>query len=100
MTSQQSLLDALDISELPVEEQEEFLLELNALVFKGSLIRLIERMDEPTKDAFNALMDTDPSEEDVEAFLTERVPDADVAVQETLEELTNDILAVTGSGTK
>ena len=97
-TSQQttSLLDAIGISELAPEEQEELLLDLNSLIFKGSLVRLIERMDTSTRDAFNALLDTDPSEDEVEAFLAERVPNADLAVQETLNELTSDILAVTG----
>ncbi len=96
MSTQQSILEALDISSLPAEEQEEILLDLNSLIFKGSLIRLIERMDEPTKDAFNVLMDTDPSEDEVETFLAKHVPDADAAVQETLDELASDILAVTG----
>ncbi|MEO6536641.1 MAG: hypothetical protein ABIT47_03020 [Candidatus Paceibacterota bacterium] len=97
-TTQQtsSLLEALNIGELEPAEQEEFLLDINELVFKGSLIRMIEGMDEKTKDSFNALLDTDPSEEEMEAFLAEHVPDADLAVQETLDELTNDILAATG----
>jgi len=42
-------------------------------------------------------MESDASEEEVEAFLTERVPDADLAVTETVAELTNDILAATGT---
>ena len=95
-TNTQSLLDALDIEGLAPEEQEELLLELNALIFKGSLVRLIERMDDATKDAFNTLMDTDPSEDQVLDFLNQNVPDADKAVEETVQELRDDILAVAG----
>lgn len=92
-----NLLDALDISELPPEEQEELLLDLGDLVFRGSMLRLIERMDDATKDDFNALMDTDPSEDGVMEFLQTRVPDADQAVEETLADIRSDILAVTGT---
>jgi len=88
-----NLLEALDLQELEPEEQEEILLDLNTLVFEGTLLRLIERMDEKTKDDFNMLMDTDPEEEVVTAFLEERVPGAEKAVEETLEEITSDILA-------
>lgn len=94
-TELKSITDALDLEALLPEEQEEILLELNSLVFKGSLLRLIERMDEKTKEDFNALMDTEPKEEVVLEFLESRVPEVDKAVTETLEELTSDILAVT-----
>ncbi|MEA2701303.1 MAG: hypothetical protein QOE22_12 [Candidatus Parcubacteria bacterium] len=91
------LLEALDIDELPPEEQEALLLDLGDLVFRGSMLRLIERMDLKTKDDFDALLDTNPSEEDVMDFLTARIPDADSAVEETLADIRNDILAVTGA---
>ena len=98
MTDQtQNILDALDMKGLPPEEQEELLLDLGDLVFRGSMLRLIERMDDPTKDDFNTLMDKNPSEAEVMAFLKERVPDADKAVEETLADLRSDILAVTGT---
>ena len=100
MTNQQEakkILDALDMSQLLPEEQEELLLDLGDLVFRGTMLRLIERMDEKTADAFSGLLDKDPSEEEVEAFLKQHVPDADEAVEETLAEIRSDILAVTGS---
>ncbi len=90
-----TLLEALDISALPQVEQEELLLDLNSLVFRGTLVRLIERMDEQARIDFDALMDTDPDEAAIEAFLMGRVPDADQAVEETLQDLTDDIVAVT-----
>ena len=99
MTTSSSLLEALDIADLPLEEQEAVLLEINELVFKGSMLRMIEQMDEATSEAFTALMDSDADEEAVEAFLTKNVPGADQAVLDTITELTDDILAVTGTNT-
>jgi len=89
-----SLLEVLDIEGLPPEEQEELLLELNELIFKGTLVRLIERMDDATRADFDDLMGGEPSEDQVMAFLQERVPDADQAVEEVVQELRDDILAV------
>jgi hypothetical protein len=94
-TSFEDIMKALNVEELPEQEREEILLDLNELVFKGTLVRLLERMDEPTQEEFDALLSTDASEGDVEKFLQKHVPDADAAVDETIAELTNDILAVT-----
>jgi hypothetical protein len=95
-THEQTLLEVLGLEDLLPEEQEELLLDLNELIFKGAMVRLIERMDDATKADFDALMESEADEEEVEAFLMERVPDADEAVQETVDELKNDILSVTG----
>lgn len=96
MTATSTLLEALDLEALAPEQQEELLLEVNALIFKGTLVRLLERMSDEARDQFNALMDTDPLEEQVMRFLEDTVPDADQAVEETVQELRDDILAVAG----
>lgn len=90
-------MDALGLTELSAEEQEALLLDLNSLIFRGSMIRLIERMDDTARDEFTKLMDSGADEEAVEAFLAERVPDADSAVLDTVKELSDDILAATGT---
>jgi hypothetical protein len=93
----ETLVTALKIDELSPEEQEAALLELNALIFRGSVIRMLEQMDEPTKNAFNELVEKDASEDELRAFLTEKVPHADQAVADTVASLTSDILAVTSN---
>lgn len=90
----QKLIAALDLSSLPSEEREEILLDLNEVVFKNSLIRMIEIMDEPTREEFARLMESEASEQELETFLAERVPGADKAIEEAVESLTDDILAV------
>ena len=51
-SSSNALIDALGLDELSPEQQEELLLELNEVIFRGSLVRLIERMDESAKADF------------------------------------------------
>lgn len=96
-TNVNHVLDALQIDELPTEEQEALLLDLNSLIFRGSITRLVERMDEQTRDAFAQLVDSGADEEAVETFLRSHVQDADSAVAETMQEISDDILAVTGN---
>ena len=91
----EDISNALQFDHLTSDEQESLLLDLNSLIFRGSLVKLVERMDDETRDAFNTLVESNPTEELMEEFLMTHVPDADKAVEETVEELTSDILAVT-----
>ena len=93
---QNDILQALDFNKLTPEEQEELLLDLGDLVFNGTLIRLRERMDEATAKAFDEFLTTEPSSEEMAAYLSEHIPGADEAVHETVDQLRSDILAVTG----
>lgn len=90
------LVEALDLSALPLEEQNELLLDLNSVIFKSSLLTMIESMSEETREEFAALMEQEASEEELEAFLMEKVPGAEKAVQQAVESLADDILAVSG----
>ena len=97
MNNNSNILDALNIASLQETEQEELLLDLQSLVYKSTLIRLIGKMDEKNQDEFNTLLDTQPSEDTVLAFLYEKIPDADAIVAEVLADLRGDILEVTGN---
>lgn len=97
ITTPNDLFDALDIASLELEEQEALITDIGSLLFKGTLLRLLPTMDEETKEAFMAILEGTPEDGAVEAFLKERVPNAEAAAQETLQELTSDILAVTGN---
>lgn len=89
------LVEALDLSALPLQEQNELLLDLNSVIFKSSLLTMIEGMDEPTREEFAVLiMEEEASEEELETFLMEKVPGAEAAVQQAVESLADDILAV------
>jgi hypothetical protein len=86
---------ALGFAELSEKEQQEVLVELNELIFKGTMIRVMEQMDESVKDEFHALIDSNASQDEIIDFIEANVPDSDALVQETVTDLTNDILAVT-----
>jgi hypothetical protein len=91
----QDIVEALSLADLPDEEREQILLDIQELVFKSTMVRLVDRMDDATRADFTTLMERDAGEEEVEEFLKTRVIDADGAVAEAVQDLTDDILAVT-----
>lgn len=96
-TETQNLLDLLGIQDLAPDEQEALLLDVGDLIQRGTMVRIIERMDEPTRTAFDELLSTEPSEDEMESFMQQHVPDVDQIVRDTVAELRDDILAVTGA---
>jgi hypothetical protein len=92
-----SLLKALQLSELEPNEQEKILLDIDELIFKGTMIRIMEQMNEKSREKFTVLLESDSPEEDIEKFIEIHAPNADSAVIETIKELTDDMLAVTNS---
>lgn len=89
-----NIIEALNLSAYPQKEQEELLLTLGDIIFRGTLLRIIEKMDEKTRTEFAALLAKNASPEEVEAFLKKRVPGAEKATAETLTELASDLAAV------
>ncbi len=88
------LLDMLGLSALAPKEQEEMLLTLSDLVFRGALVRLVERMDDTTRLDFSVLCVKGATSEQMAAFIKERMPDADAVVRETIDELAADLAAL------
>ena len=92
MKTKQDIFDAINMHSLPQEEQEEFLIDLQSLVYKNTLVRLIERMDEATKEDFNTFLTTNPDEDAVLAYIYKKIPDADALVDQVIAQMQNDIL--------
>lgn len=93
--TQNEILEQLGLADLPEKEREELLLELQELTFNGAMMRIMDSMDMKTREEFTALMEKEAPDEEVEAFLAEKVPGAEAAIADTMESLKNDILRFT-----
>jgi hypothetical protein len=89
------MLAVLGLQNLPEAEQQELLLDMQHLIFKGSVVRMLERMSEESKEAFNTYLESNPSEDDMMEYLEQNVPEAKDAIIETIADIKNDILAGT-----
>lgn len=96
-TQLEKIVSALDLNSLPLKQQEEVMSKLGELIFRGTLVRLYERMDEATRVEFSALLEREATPEEVDTFLKEKVPDSEAAAKEAVDELASDILSVTSS---
>ena len=94
------LISALHLSAYTPKEQEQLLVDVSDTIFKGTLVRIIERMDTTTRNDFNTLMDNDADGEEIATFLKERVPKSDEATLEAVREVTADIAALDISDTE
>lgn len=90
---QSEVLQTLGLENLSEPQQEETLLAMGVLLSKATMVRIIEKMDESTRAAFDNLLESSPTEDQMLAFL-EGVPGTAEAAQEAVAELQNDILAV------
>ena len=94
-TNSNTLADLLGLELLEPSERIEMLNDVHDLIVKGTLVRLLERMNEKQKAGLDELMALDASEDEVQAYLEQNVPGADEAMRDTIAELQSDILAVT-----
>ena len=91
----EDILTSLGLEDLSEEEQQTLLLDIQSLIFKGTMVRILEKMNDEEKEAFNAFLESDPSEDEMMSYMEEKVPQAKDAALEAISELKNDILAGT-----
>lgn len=91
-TKFQKLIEALELDESVPGEQDELLTDLNATIFKSALVRMVESMSEATREEFATLMESEASEEELEKFLSEKVPGAEQAIEDAVASIADDIL--------
>jgi hypothetical protein len=77
-----ALVKALGIEALSPEDQEMALERSGALVYQAVITRALEEMDEPAVDAFEKLLEENPTPESVLAFFTEKIPNFEAMIAE------------------
>jgi hypothetical protein len=90
------IANALEFDRMSQEEQEDTMVEISNLIFQGTMIKVMELMSEEDKNGLFALEDSQASEESITEYINAHVPNSDSLVKETIDDLVNDILAVTG----
>lgn len=76
----------LGLDRLSPEKQEALLLKMGEALTKRIFIDTMEKLGESGMAEYEKLMDNNPSQEDVEAFLTNKIPDYDAFVEKIVED--------------
>ena len=89
------LMGSLRLDRLPLSEQDEITLQLNALLFKSALVHFLEQLSPKEREAYKALIDRGASLEECASFLKGHKKLMDQSVAVAVDELAGDILGGT-----
>jgi hypothetical protein len=90
----EDLLKELGIDKLPPEKAEEMMATIGRILYQAVLIRVMERLTDPEKEEFGALLDRGADEDAVLAFLTAKVPDLNSIVEEEVAKFKTESMSV------
>ena len=77
-----NIKNALDLSKLPLKEQEEIVLRVGALIYQNVLMRVVPQMNDAQVDEFEKLLDTNAAPEEIFSFLKNSVQDFEKIIEE------------------
>ena len=73
-TIDQIIENSFDFSEYPEEKKKEVITETSGMIMEASLLRALTDADETTQNAFQAMIESDPNEEQMGAFIEQHFP--------------------------
>ncbi|MDE2399479.1 MAG: hypothetical protein KGL67_00480 [Patescibacteria group bacterium] len=79
---QKNITSALDLNKLPLQEQQEIIMRVGAIIYQNVLMRVLETMSESEQDEFEKLLDSNAKPEEVFAFLKNKVENFEEIIDE------------------
>lgn len=78
---QKNIKSALEIENLPPDEQQEIILRVGAVIYQNVLMRVMEIMTEADQDKFEKLLDENAKPEEIFTFLKNTVKDFEKIIE-------------------
>lgn len=79
---QKNIVNALQLENLPPEEQQEIIIRIGTVIYQNVLMRVMEVMTEKDQDEFEKLLDKNANPEDIFAFLKDKIKDFEKIIDE------------------
>lgn len=79
---QKNIVSALELENLPLEERQEIILRVGALIYQNVLMRAMETMTEKDQDKFEKILDKNAGPEEIFAFLKDKTKDFEKIIEE------------------
>ncbi|MDQ1284177.1 MAG: hypothetical protein QG620_525 [Patescibacteria group bacterium] len=89
---QNTLIEELGLASLPPEKQEELLVKMTEVVLKRIFVETMEKLPEADQEEYSKLIDANAAPEEVEKFLTEKIPNYDEMVKKVVEDFKGEML--------
>lgn len=83
---QKTIALTLGISDLPDEKQKEIIDSSTEVLLKKIFLTTVEKLNEQDQKAYLEMLEKEPKPEEVEKFLTEKIPDYHNLIQAEVDE--------------
>lgn len=97
---QKNIESVLELDNLPVEEQQEIMLRIGAIIYQNVLMRVMETMTDGDQNEFEKLLDNNAKPEEIFSFLKNKVQDFEKIINEEATKFknkSNNIMSQIGS---
>jgi hypothetical protein len=74
---QSIIMKELGLEGIPDEQQKELISKMGEVILKKIFLETMDRLGDEDQEAFQKLLETEPTEEQVREFLLEKIPDYD-----------------------
>lgn len=91
---EENLVKTLRLDLLPAPKQAKVLEDIGAILYQRILMRVLENMDDKTKDEFDALLGSNPKEDAMAGFLQSKVSNFNDLVLDEVAKFKESALAI------
>ena len=93
---QQSIIEELDLHNLPKEKQEEVLVKMTEVLLKKIYLETFEKLEQKDREELGGMLDKEAEPEKVEEYLRTKIEDYDGFVKKIVEGFKEDTKKTTG----
>lgn len=94
---QKTIASTLGISDLPEQEQKEIIDSSTEILLKKIFMSTIEKLNEDDQKSYLEMLEREPKPEEVEKFLSEKIPDYENLVQTQVDEFVKGMKEAAGA---
>ena len=95
-TINNTIIQTLGISELPLETQQEAMRFFGSLIYQEIILRSVEDMSDDDKTEFTKLIETNPTQETLFDFLASKTPHIETIAKEEAQSIREEDEALMG----
>lgn len=88
---QKTILDELGLSDLPQEKKEALLVKMTEVVLKRVFVETMDKLAPEAQEEYTKLIDANVAPEEVEKFLSEKIPNYDEMIKKVVDEFIKDM---------
>lgn len=94
---QNSIIEELELQDLPKEKQEEILVKMTGVLLKKIYLETFEKLEQKDREELGKMLEGETRPEQVESFLRGKIENYDGFVKKIIEDFREDVKGTIGS---